>query len=376
MPVFSRLATSSARRESWLCVRSPRDRLGQNGRRLRQGCSLRSQPRKQRQLLAREEAQVEPAEDVVHQALRVANLLVARPARRLEARVRKLLAQHAQRNAVLQRERDRCGECIHQAGNRRTFLRHLDEDLARLAGGIEADRDVALVTRNRELVRDGGALLPAGDGAPRAAARSDPAAVVASSSPSAARHLRHGSSLGNLLQRALEGTAPRRQPTSRVTSSFSLILASSVFRSASARRLARRKLCHHALAGCIQRRGLLLRVHAGVQRLRALRAVAINRNRLDALAPALGVSLGDILHCGFVRQVHGLRNRAGEERLRGRHHLDVAHVMDRSRTLGRLEAAIEDRQVLRLDARRAFDGSGRVDVADDRVDLVVCCSRA
>ena len=43
---------------------------------------------------ARKEAQIEPAEHVVHQALRVADLLVARPARRLKPRVRKLLAQH------------------------------------------------------------------------------------------------------------------------------------------------------------------------------------------------------------------------------------------------------------------------------------------
>jgi hypothetical protein len=63
---------------------------------------LRSESRKQRQLRAGEEAQAEPAEDVIHQALGVADLLVAGPARRLEAGVRKLLAQHLERNAMLQ----------------------------------------------------------------------------------------------------------------------------------------------------------------------------------------------------------------------------------------------------------------------------------
>ncbi len=37
----------------------------------------------------------------------------------------------------------------------------------------------------------------------------------------------------------------------------------------------------------------------------------------------------------------------------------------------RLEGAVEDRQVLVLDVRRAFDGAGGVDVADDGVGLVL-----
>ena len=70
-------------------------------------------------------------------------------------------------------------------------------------------------------------------------------------------------------------------------------------------------------------------------------------------------------------QIHGLRDRAGDERLRGGHHAQVAHVSDRARALGRLEGAIEDGQVVVLDVRRAFDGAGRVDVADDGVGLLV-----
>ena len=126
--------------------------------RLRERRSLRSKPREQRQLLARKEAQIQPAEDVVHQALRVADLLVARPARGLEPGVRELLAQHAQRNAMLQCQRNRSRKRIHQAGDGRTFLCHLDEDLARLPGRIQTHRDVALMTRNRKLVGDGSAF--------------------------------------------------------------------------------------------------------------------------------------------------------------------------------------------------------------------------
>ena len=72
-----------------------------------------------------------------------------------------------------------------------------------------------------------------------------------------------------------------------------------------------------------------------------------------------------------VRQVDGLRDGAGEEGLGGGHHLDVAHVVDGAGALGGLEGAIEDGEVLGLDAGRAFDGAGGVDVADDGVDLGV-----
>ena len=108
-----------------------------------------------------------------------------------------------------------------------------------------------------------------------------------------------------------------------------------------------------------------------VERLRALRSVAIDGDGLQALTPGLEVSLGDVVDGAVVRQVDGLRDGSGEERLRRGHHLDVAHVVDRARALRRLEGAVEDGQVLGLDAGRAFDGAGGVDVADDGVHLVV-----
>ncbi len=73
---------------------------------------------------------------------------------------------------------------------------------------------------------------------------------------------------------------------------------------------------------------------------------------------------------GVLGHVDGLGDGARDERLRGGHHAQVSGVVNGARALGRLEGAVEDRQVLVLDGGRAFDGSGGVDVADDGVGLV------
>ena len=57
-------------------------------------------------------------------------------------------------------------------------------------------------------------------------------------------------------------------------------------------------------------------------------------------------------------------------------HLDVAHVVDRAHAARRLERAVEHRQVLVLEVRRAFDRLVLVDVLDDVLDLLARCSRA
>src|SRR6266496_648852 len=114
----------------------------------------RTQVLEQQLLLSGEEAQLEPAEDVVHDRLGKADLGILAPAAGLEAGVRELFAQQLERHAVLQRHRDRQRKTVHQAADRRTFFRHLDEQFARLAVGIEADSDVALVSADVELVRD------------------------------------------------------------------------------------------------------------------------------------------------------------------------------------------------------------------------------
>ena len=108
--------------------------------------------------MAREEADLDPAEDVVHDRLGVADLLVAGPAGGLEAGVGELLAEDAEGNAVLEGEGDGGGEGVHESGDGGAFLGHANEDLAGLAVGVEADGDVAFVSGEAELVGDGGAL--------------------------------------------------------------------------------------------------------------------------------------------------------------------------------------------------------------------------
>ncbi len=49
----------------------------------------------------------------------------------------------------------------------------------------------------------------------------------------------------------------------------------------------------------------------------------------------------------------------------------MSHVGDGARALRGLEGAIEDGEMIVLDVRRAFDGAGGVDVADDGVGLLV-----
>jgi hypothetical protein len=59
------------------------------------------------------------------------------------------------KRSVLQADRDRKRKSIHETRKRGAFLRHFNEDLARSSLFVHPDNDVALVTPNRELVRDG-----------------------------------------------------------------------------------------------------------------------------------------------------------------------------------------------------------------------------
>lgn len=113
----------------------------------------------QRELLSGDEADFQPAEDVVHHRLGNRDLLVAGEAAGLEAGVLEFVAQQAQRNSVLQRERDRRGEGIHETGNGGAFLGHADKEFAGYAVLIEAHGDVALMAGDGELVGERGALL-------------------------------------------------------------------------------------------------------------------------------------------------------------------------------------------------------------------------
>ena len=106
------------------------------------------------------------------------------------------------------------------------------------------------------------------------------------------------------------------------------------------------------------------------ERLRLLASIAIDGDGLQSETPGLHVGIGDIVDRCILGQVDGLGDGAGDEGLRGGHHLQMSHVGDGARALGGLEGAIEDGEMLFLDVRRAFDGAGGVDVADDGVGLV------
>ena len=75
----------------------------------------------------------------------------------------------------------------------------------------------------------------------------------------------------------------------------------------------------------------------GRERLRLLASVAIDSNRLQAELPSLDVGFRNFFHARRLRKVHRLRDCAGDERLRGGHHLQVSHVSDGARALGRLK---------------------------------------
>ena len=104
----------------------------------------------------------------------------------------------------------------------------------------------------------------------------------------------------------------------------------------------------------------------GAQRLRGLGAVAVDRQRLDAEPPRLGVRVGDVVDGRLVGHVDRLGDRAGQERLDRAHHLDVAEVRDRALA----DRDVEHRQVLGLEVRRLDDRVRGVDVRLDLRDLL------
>src|SRR5436190_12525093 len=105
----------------------------------------RTQVVEQQLLLSAEEAELEPAEDVVHDRLGKADISIARPPTGLEPSMSKLLTEKFERHAMLQRDRDRQRKTVHQPRDSRTFLSHLDKNFPRLPIRIEPDDDVSLV---------------------------------------------------------------------------------------------------------------------------------------------------------------------------------------------------------------------------------------
>ena len=108
------------------------------------------------------------------------------------------------------------------------------------------------------------------------------------------------------------------------------------------------------------------------ERLRELRAVAVERVRLQGELPGEQVGGLAVLHRRLVRHVDGLGDRARDERLRRRHHADVA--LDREVALAGAAArvgAVEHRIVLGLQVRRAFDRHRAADMDVRGLDLAL-----
>ncbi len=114
--------------------------------------------------------------------------------------------------------------------------------------------------------------------------------------------------------------------------------------------------------------GSLIGLGARVERLAFLRAVAVDRKRLQPQPPSLHVGSGDVCRRGLAGHVHRLRDGTRDERLRGRHHLHVRLPGDRPLAEPRLERAVEDGQVLLLEPRRPFDCVVLVDIGQDSFD--------
>src|SRR3990170_2900959 len=105
-------------------------------------------------LVGGEELLAHPAEDVVDDRLRDADVRVVRHPRGLEAHVAELRDVDLERDAVLESERDGDHERVHEAGEGRSLLGDVHEDVAGRAVVEEADVDVALVLADLELAAD------------------------------------------------------------------------------------------------------------------------------------------------------------------------------------------------------------------------------
>ena len=122
--------------------------------------------------------------------------------------------------------------------------------------------------------------------------------------------------------------------------------------------------CRRPAGAGLGLRGLLLLLGDG-QRLADLAVVAVDRERLQAELPALEVDLLDVLDGGRLGHVHGLGDRAGQHRLHGGHHPDVAHRADRALA----HRAVEHLVVLGPEAGGVHHVAVLGDVLGDGFDL-------
>ncbi len=225
---------------------------------------------------------------------------------------------------MLQPEAERDGEGVHDPGQGRPLLGDLDEDLARAAVLVLADRHVALAVGHPEGERLRVAL--AGQALAHRAnheRRRRPLLLVGQG------RLELGDACGDLAVVRL-GLRTRRRQIATFTRT--------------------------------DRGGLLL---GRRQRLGHLAVVAVDGHRLDPQAPGVDVQLLDVLDRHVLGHVDGLGDGAADEGLHRPHHADVARVVDGVVAHG----AGEDGQVLGSQVRRADDRHVLVDVRHDVLGL-------
>src|SRR5262245_32734175 len=100
----------------------------------------------------------------------------------------------------------------------------------------------------------------------------------------------------------------------------------------------------------------------GVDRLRTLAAITIDRERFHTQLPAHDVRLFNILNRGVCRHGDGFGDRPREEGLHGSHHADVPRIVDRPCLTSRPEGTIEHRQMTLLQEWGTLDGLVLVNV--------------
>ena len=262
------------------------------------------------------------------------------------------------RHAVLECDRHRGAERVHQAADGRAFLRHGDEEFTRASVFVQADDEVTLVAGDIELVRN---------------------RVAGFLETPTHRLLNHAlnHTLNHALHDALDHalnhdfTHFRRKcgrncacglGGERVGEKFLLlgVVGHGVGKSCN---------CSGVLE-IFNFRGLLHLVALGRQRLAQLASVAVESVGLEAEFPAEAVAGADVFDVCIGRQVDRLRDRASDERLRCRHHADVTLGLDEAlaeRTAA--VRAVKDREMLVLQVRRAFDRLRAANGAVDHIDL-------
>ena len=122
-------------------------------------------------------------------------------------------------------------------------------------------------------------------------------------------------------------------------------------------------VCEQGFGSGFARVRVVVAENLRVQGLRQLRAVAIERVGFECQFPRQHVGLFAVLNRRVVRHVDGLRDGARDERLRRRHHVDVARDREKAFALAAARiGAVEHGQMFGLNERCAFERHRPADV--------------